>query len=81
MANLGNALNASRTMLAEAESDMTLASLLFAKCHLPHCQLTYRTASSPLSPKNLFFQAVPRYACFFIMTIGCSFSLIFSSKT
>jgi hypothetical protein len=58
LAGLSNAHNVLHAMLTKAESDMTSQ-------HLPFCCLrgaTYRTASSPLSHKNLlFFQAVPRH--------------------
>jgi hypothetical protein len=51
LADFGSAYNASSAMLAEAESDMISQ-------HLPcFClrRISYRTASSPLSTKILFF--------------------------
>jgi hypothetical protein len=79
LTDLGNAHNAFRPMLAGAESDMTIQ-------HLPLCcfrRVAYFTASSPLSPKIFFFQAVPGRASFsffegLLATLLFLYRLVFS---
>jgi hypothetical protein len=73
LTDLGSTHDAFRAMLAEADSVMT-------NQHLSCCCLwsvSYRTASSPLSIKKIFFK-VRLDAPFFSRTIGCCLSCAFS---